>query len=189
MLYSLLNDKNYYSKDLTHLIPFFTILTLWYEPIAKLKRINLQKVLFSHSSEYLLSPRKKKKLMNLNALFNKQILISISLLFWVKINQTKIPPIDASLPDINPLYKSFELDSIFTMVSNPRKTSIIVEYIYKHSSININEFNSDDLYELSKENKLKFLLGDFNINLINYDINPQTNEFLHSFLSHCFPLT
>ena len=75
------------------------------------------------------------------------------------------------------------------MVSNPKKTSIIVEYIYKHSSININEFNSDDLYELSKENKLKFLLGDFNINLINYDINPQTNEFLHSFLSHCFPLT
>ena len=56
--------------------------------------------------------------------------------------------------------------------------------------MNINEFNNDYLNEildkLSKENKTIFLLGDFNINLLNYDIHPPTNEFLDSLLSHYF---
>ena len=56
--------------------------------------------------------------------------------------------------------------------------------------MNINEFNDDYLNELldklSKENKTVFLLGDFNINLLNYDIRPPTNEFLDSLSSHYF---
>ena len=56
--------------------------------------------------------------------------------------------------------------------------------------MNINEFNDDYLNEildkLSKENKTIFLLGDFNINLLNCDIHLPTNEFLDSFLSHYF---
>ena len=56
--------------------------------------------------------------------------------------------------------------------------------------MNINEFNDDCLNELldklSKENKTIFLLGDFNINLLNYDIYPPTNEFLDSLSSHYF---
>ena len=56
--------------------------------------------------------------------------------------------------------------------------------------MNNNEFNDDYLNELleklSKENKTIFLLGDFNINLLNYDINPPTNEFLDSLSSHYF---
>ena len=56
--------------------------------------------------------------------------------------------------------------------------------------MNINEFNDDYLNELldklSKENKTIFLLCDFNINLLNYDIHPPINEFLDSLLSHYF---
>ena len=56
--------------------------------------------------------------------------------------------------------------------------------------MNINEFNDNFLNELldklSKENKTIFLLGDFNINLLNYDIHPPTNEFLDSLSSHYF---
>ena len=56
--------------------------------------------------------------------------------------------------------------------------------------MNINQFNYDYLYELldklSKENKTIFLLGDFNISLLNYDIHPPTNEFLDSLLPHYF---
>ena len=56
--------------------------------------------------------------------------------------------------------------------------------------MNINEFNNDYLNglleKLSKENKTIFLLGDFNINFLNYDIHPPTNEFLDSFSSHYF---
>ena len=56
--------------------------------------------------------------------------------------------------------------------------------------MNINEFKDDYLNEpldkLSKENKTIFLLGDFNINLLNYDIHLTTNEFLDSFSCHYF---
>ena len=56
--------------------------------------------------------------------------------------------------------------------------------------MNINEFNDDYLNELldklSKENKTIFLFADFNINLLNYDIDPPTNDFLDSLSSHYF---
>ena len=53
--------------------------------------------------------------------------------------------------------------------------------------MNIKEFVmivSKILDKLSKENKSTFLLGDFNINLLNYDIYPTTKEFLDSLSSH-----
>ena len=54
--------------------------------------------------------------------------------------------------------------------------------------MNINEFNDDYrnelLDKLCKGNKTMFLLGDFNINLLNYDIHPPANEFLDSLSSH-----
>ena len=40
--------------------------------------------------------------------------------------------------------------------------------------------------KLSKENKTVFQLGDFNINLLNYDQDTSTNEFLDSLSSHLF---
>ena len=88
------------------------------------------------------------------------------------------------------IYKSFELESAFIEICNPKKTNIIIGCIYKHPNMNIDEFNDDYLNEfldkLSKGNKTVFLLGDFHINLLNYDIHPPTNEFLDSFSSHYF---
>ena len=56
--------------------------------------------------------------------------------------------------------------------------------------MNINEFNGDYLNELldklPKENKTIFLLSDFNINLLNCDIHPPSNEFLDSLSSYYF---
>ena len=56
--------------------------------------------------------------------------------------------------------------------------------------MNINEINDDYLNKLldklSEENKNMFLLGDFNINLLNYNIHTPTNEFLDSLSSHYF---
>ena len=58
--------------------------------------------------------------------------------------------------------------------------------------MNINKLNDDYLNELldklSKENKTILLIGDFNINLLNYNIHPRTNEFLDSLSSHYFLL-
>ena len=48
--------------------------------------------------------------------------------------------------------------------------------------MNLNVFNSNYLNNLlekiSKEQKSVFLLGDFNINLMNYNVHNPTNEFL-----------
>ena len=56
--------------------------------------------------------------------------------------------------------------------------------------MNINQLNDHYLNELldklSKENKTIFLLVDFNMNLLNYDIHPPNNEFLDSLSSHYF---
>ena len=66
------------------------------------------------------------------------------------------------------IYKSFELESTFIEICNPKKTNVIIGCIYKHPNVNINEFDDDYLNELldklSKENKTIFLFGDFNIN-------------------------
>ena len=40
--------------------------------------------------------------------------------------------------------------------------------------------------KLSKENKQVFLLGDFNIDLLNYNDHQPTNEFLDSLASNSF---
>ena len=53
--------------------------------------------------------------------------------------------------------------------------------------MNINELNDDYLNELldklSKGNRTILLLGDFNINLLNYDIHPPTNELRLPFIA------
>ena len=68
--------------------------------------------------------------------------------------------------------------------------NIILSCIYKYPNININEFNDDYLNDLldklSKENNTIFHLGDFNINLLNYDTHLPTNKFLDSLSSHYF---
>ena len=135
-----------------------------------------------------------------------------------RITKNKLPPIDINIPNYSyefcptkanaggtliyirdhlsyktrndlKIYKSFELESTFIEISNTKKTNIIIGCIYKHPSMNINEFNdylNELLDKLSKENKTIFLLGDFNINLLNYDIHPPTNEFLDSLSSRYF---
>ena len=53
------------------------------------------------------------------------------------------------------------------------------------TDFNCNYF-SKLLENISKEQKPIFLLGDFNVNLLNYYENNQTNEFLDSLASNSF---
>ena len=75
-------------------------------------------------------------------------------------------------------------------IMNPKKLNIIVGTIYKHPSMDLTDFNSNYLNNLlekiSKEQKFVFLLGDFNINLMNYNVHNPTNEFLDSLASNSF---
>ena len=43
------------------------------------------------------------------------------------------------------------------------------------------------LNKVSKENKLILMMGDFNINLLNYESHSDTNEFLNNMISHYLP--
>ena len=77
------------------------------------------------------------------------------------------------------IYKSTELESTFIKVSNPRKTNVTVGCIDHHLHMDLNEFNdycvNNLLDKLSKENKTVFPLGDFKIELLNYDQHSLTN--------------
>ena len=94
--------------------------------------------------------------------------------------------------DLN-IYNKNELESTFIEIVNPKKSNIIVGVIYRHPSMDLTDFNCNYLNKLleniSKEQKSIFLLGDFNVNLLNYNEHNQTNEFLDSLASNsCIPL-
>ena len=67
-------------------------------------------------------------------------------------------------------------------ILNPKKTNVTVGCIYRHPHMDLKEFN--DYYyllgKLSRENKTVFLLGEFSIDLLNFDQHLPTNEFLDS---------
>ena len=84
-------------------------------------------------------------------------------------------------PDLK-IYKTKELESIFIEIPNKKGKNLVVGCIYRHPCMSITEFNENyletTLEKLSLENKNIILLGDFNINLINYESNRETNEFV-----------
>ena len=71
------------------------------------------------------------------------------------------------------LYKANQLESTFFEIINSKKSNIIDGCFYKHPVMDVGDFNKNYfnplLGKLSKENKQLFLLGDFNINLLNYN--------------------
>ena len=82
------------------------------------------------------------------------------------------------------------MESTFIEIINPRKSNIIVGVIYRHPPMDVTDFNCNYLNQLleniSKEQKSIFLLGDFDVNLLNYNEHNQTNEFLDSLASNSF---
>ena len=75
-----------------------------------------------------------------------------------------------------------------SQVINPQKGNIIIGSIYRHPSIDLDDFNKNVLNKLlekvSKEQKSVYLLGDFNVNLLNYNDHTPTNEVLDSLASN-----
>ena len=91
--------------------------------------------------------------------------------------------------DLN-MYEKNEVESTFIEIVNPRKPNIIVRVIYRHPSMGLTDFNCNYLNKLlkniSKEQKPISLLGDFNVNLLNYNEHNSTNQFLDSLASNSF---
>ena len=88
--------------------------------------------------------------------------------------------------DLN-MYEKNELESTFIEIINSKKSNIVVGCAYKHPNMDVLDFNSlinQLLDKISNEQKQFFLLGDFNINLLNYTEHQPTNEFLDSLASN-----
>ena len=88
------------------------------------------------------------------------------------------------------LYKSKELESVFIEVINHRTKNELFSCIYRHPTMSIDEFNNDFfdviMSKISNENKLTYLLGDFNINLLNTDVDNDVSIFYDTFTGNLF---
>ena len=85
------------------------------------------------------------------------------------------------------IVKKNQVESTFIKIINTKKTKIVVGCIYKHLNMDVLEFNNhlnQMLGKVSKEQKQIFLLEDFNINLLNYNVHQPTKAFLDSLASN-----
>ena len=100
------------------------------------------------------------------------------------INTKKRPDLEALL------YDSEFLESTFIEIINPKKKNIIVGCIYRHPSMDLEKFNTEFLNPflevLDKEDKRKFLLGDFNVDLLKLDEDSYSSNYFDSLTSSLF---
>ena len=86
-------------------------------------------------------------------------------------------------------YKTYSLESVFTEIIIPNKRNILLGFIYRHPSLEVNNFNENDLnpqMDRLGDKKDVFLLGDFSIDLMKNDIDTHTSTFLETISSHLF---
>ena len=85
-----------------------------------------------------------------------------------------------------------DFESTFIEIILPSKKNLIIGCIYRHPSspISIKDFNSTFieplLNKISTEGKLCSLMGDFNIDLLKYDLKNDFNDFFNLLSSHFF---
>ena len=88
------------------------------------------------------------------------------------------------------MYKSEVLESTFIEIINPAKKNVVVGCVYRHPSMDLTEYNSDYLEpfleHFDKENKKKYLIGDFNIDLLKVDENSTSSSFFDTMTSSLF---
>ncbi len=84
-------------------------------------------------------------------------------------------------PDLN-AYAPKMIESAFIEIIHPSKSNTIIGVIYRHPSLDVDNFNSDHIRPLVtklslEKNKNIYLAGDFNINLLNLPNHPGSSEF------------
>ena len=93
--------------------------------------------------------------------------------------------------DLNKImYKSKQIESSFIEIINSNKKNIVIGCIYRHPSMDLNEFNEcylgNLLDKISMENKNSFLLGDFNADLMNLETNKPISNYFDILASHLY---
>ena len=78
------------------------------------------------------------------------------------------------------------LESTFVEIEQSKKKNIVCGSIYRHPSSNVEDFIMymvKILDKLAKEDKILLLMGDFNLNLLNYQSNTEVSNFYDSISS------
>ena len=74
-------------------------------------------------------------------------------------------------------YEDEMMESLFTEVIRPHERNVIVGIIYRPPNQNVNDFvirMNDVLGKISRENKICYSMGHFNLNLLNNQIKITT---------------
>ena len=86
------------------------------------------------------------------------------------------------------MYKSKNLESIFIEIINTNNKNTVVTCVYRHPSVDANEFNEHYLSILNEKlllekNKEIILMDDFNINILRYNEDHNSTNFLDQIYS------
>ena len=82
------------------------------------------------------------------------------------------------------------VESTFIEILNKKQKNMIIGCVYKHPKHEVSDFTNNFitplLDKLSNENKDIMIMGDFNINLITYNDDKNTGNFLDTMFSQSF---
>ena len=78
------------------------------------------------------------------------------------------------------------IESTFIETLNKKQKNMIIGCVYKHLKHEVSHFTNNYIDKLSNENKDIMIMGDFNINLINYNDDKNTSNFLDTMFSQSF---
>ena len=81
------------------------------------------------------------------------------------------------------------IESLFVEITVPHGKKIILGFVYRlpnqNTALFLDKFN-DILSRISKDNKQCYVMGDFNLDLVQYNHHTPTQEFIDTLFSHAF---
>ena len=86
-------------------------------------------------------------------------------------------------------YSTNEFESCWIEIPRKRQKNIVIGSIYRHPSTDCSHFCQtleEQLIGLNNEGKEVFVFGDININLLNYNTDKKTSEYLDMLLDKGF---
>ena len=80
------------------------------------------------------------------------------------------------------MYEAGKLETVFIEILNDKKKNIILGGIYRHPTMDVKSFNekyfNNIISKITAEKKMCYLLGDFNIDLLQTESDIHTKDFL-----------
>ena len=80
-----------------------------------------------------------------------------------------------------------EYEILWVEIKSFKSQNVLCYCAYRHPNTDVKKFNEyvdQTMHKISKENKLILLMGDFNINLLNYNSHNKTNDYVNTMISH-----